>query len=272
MKYKDLFVYAKEHNVDNKLCSYLINNLLFIKEKSDNTKISKKDEFKFKRAIKRLKKEPVQYIIGNVNFYGFTYKVNKNTLIPRFETEELVENTIKYITEKFNNKKINILDIGTGTGCIGITLKRLLPNSNVTITDISRKALRVAKKNAKGLDINIVRGNMLQPIINKNTKYDIVISNPPYISYDEPVMDLVKNNEPNIALYSPNNGLFYYEEILKDVSKILNKEFIIAFEIGETQKEDIIKLINKYLKDVKIVTKKDLQEKDRMIFIFDFYI
>jgi release factor glutamine methyltransferase len=268
MQYKDLFIYAKEHNVDDRLCSYLINNLLFIKERSDNNEISKKNESKFKKAIKRLKYEPIQYIIGNVDFYGFTYKVNKNTLIPRFETEELVENIIKYINEKFN-KKVNILDIGTGTGCIGITLKHLIPSSNITITDISRKALKIAKQNSKGLDINIIRGNMIQPIINKNIKYDVVISNPPYIAYNEPIMKLVRDNEPNIALYSPNNGLFYYEEILKDVSRILNTEFIIAFEIGETQKEDIIKLINKYLNNVKIITKKDLQGKDRMIFIFN---
>jgi release factor glutamine methyltransferase len=262
MRYKDLYIYAKEHKVDEKLCSYLINHYLFIK---DNNKISKLKELKFKIAIKKLKKEPIQYIVGNVDFYGFTYKVNKNTLIPRFETEELIENTIKYIREKFSNDNIDILDIGTGSGCIGITLKHMLPNSNITITDISNKALRVAKHNAKGIDINIIKGNMLNPII--NNKYDVVISNPPYISYSEEVMEIVKNNEPKLALYANNNGLYYYEEILKRVNKILKKEFIIAFEIGETQKKEVIKLINKYLNNAKIISKKDMQGRDRMIFV-----
>lgn len=268
MKYKEIEIYCKEHNVDKKSCSYLINNSLNVPNiiKINNSTISKETEKKLKRAIERLKKEPIQYIIGNVNFYGYIYKVTKNTLIPRFETEQLVDETIKHIKTTFK-KPINVLDIGCGTGCIGITLKKELPHINVTLTDISKKALKIARENSKGLDIEILHGDMLKPI--KNRKYDVIISNPPYISHDEEIMEIVKSNEPKKALYAKNNGLYYYEEILKNVSNIINKEFIIAFEIGSTQKDKIIDIAKKNLKNIKIITKKDLSERDRMIFIFN---
>lgn len=216
-------------------------------------------------AIERYKNgEPIQYIIGDVNFYGNTIKVNKNVLIPRFETEELVEKTIKKIKNKFD-KKINILDLCTGSGCIAITLKKEL-NSNVTATDISSDALAVAKENIKlnNVDINLIHSDLFQNI---NDKFDCIISNPPYISYDETIDDIVKNNEPNIALYAPNNGLYYYEEILKNIKNYLNDKFIIAFEIGYKQGKSLIDIVNKYLKDVNILVEKDLQGRDRFLFI-----
>ena len=216
-------------------------------------------------AIERYKNgEPIQYIIGDVNFYGNTIKVNKNVLIPRFETEELVEKTIKKIKNKFD-KKINILDLCTGSGCIAITLKKEL-NSNITATDISSDSLAVAKENIKlnNVDINLIHSDLFQNI---NDKFDCIISNPPYISYDETIDDIVKNNEPNIALYAPNNGLYYYEEILKNIKNYLNDKFIIAFEIGYKQGKSLIDIVNKYLKDVNILVEKDLQGRDRFLFI-----
>ena len=220
---------------------------------------------KILKLVKKSRNYPVQYIVGNVDFYGYTYKVTKDTLIPRFETEELVENTIKFIKEKFNTL-VDILDIGTGTGCIGITLKQELKDTNVTISDISKKALKVAKYNKKNLDINIIHSNLLSNI---HDKYDVIISNPPYISYDEKIMDLVKNNEPHLALYADNNGLYCYEEILKTCKKNLKENFLIAFEIGETQKEAITHLAHKYLDNIEVICKKDMQERDRMLFIMN---
>lgn len=184
--------------------------------------------------MKKLKKLaaglPVQYIIGNVDFYGITLKVNEDVLIPRFETEELVSKVIQY-SSHFRNP--SIVDIGTGSGAIAITLKKKL-TSSVTATDISKKALNVAKENALGnnVSINFKEGNLLEPL---TEKYDIVVSNPPYIAYDEEIMDVVKNNEPHLALYAPNNGIYYYEEILKNIKKYLNDKYLIAFEIGESQ-------------------------------------
>ena len=218
-------------------------------------------------AIKRLEKgEPVQYIVGNVNFYGNKIEVNKNVLIPRFETEELVEKTIKYLTDNFS-KQLNIVDIGTGSGCIAIALKKKL-GCNIDAVDISNLAIDVAKKNAKlnNVDINFYQGDLLEPL---HKKYDCIISNPPYISREEKIMDIVKNNEPQIALYADKNGLYYYEEILKTAHKYLNEKSIIAFEIGYTQGNEISNIAKTYFPKAEIKLEKDLQQKDRFIFIFN---
>ncbi|MCI5702372.1 MAG: peptide chain release factor N(5)-glutamine methyltransferase [Erysipelotrichaceae bacterium] len=207
---------------------------------------------------------PVQYIIGNVDFYGITLKVNEDVLIPRFETEELVSKVIQY-SSHFRNP--SIVDIGTGSGAIAITLKKKL-TSSVTATDISKKALNVAKENALGnnVSINFKEGNLLEPL---TEKYDIVVSNPPYIAYDEEIMDVVKNNEPHLALYAPNNGIYYYEEILKNIKKYLNDKYLIAFEIGESQGKKIQELSKKYL-DNEAIIEKDLSGRDRFAFIKNF--
>lgn len=217
-------------------------------------------------AIKRLDNgEPVQYIVGNVNFYGNLIEVNKDVLIPRFETEELIEQTLKFFPNK--DIKLRIADLGTGSGCIAITLKKELPYSIVDAVDISKKALMVAQNNAKlnNTDINFYLGDMLEPL---KGKYDLIISNPPYLDYDEPIMDIVKNNEPSEALYADNNGLFYYENILKNITKYLNDKYLIAFEIGYRQGNALEKLCHKYLSKSHIELKKDLQGKDRFVFIF----
>lgn len=216
-------------------------------------------------AKERLKQgEPVQYIIGNVDFYGNIINVNKNVLIPRFETEELMSRTIDYIKFNYNNK-LDIADIGTGSGCIAITLKKEL-NCNVDAVDISSKAIELAKENAlaNNVDIDFYIGNLLEPL---NKKYDIIISNPPYISYDEEIMDIVKNNEPEIALYAPNDGTYYYKEILKNSRKYLKGEFSIIFEIGSKQGDKLISLAKKYYPEARIKIDQDLQGNDRYCFI-----
>lgn len=218
-------------------------------------------------AIKRLNNgEPLQYIVGDTEFYGLTFKVNKNVLIPRPETEELVEKTLQFMKQKFPNQSINILDIGTGSGCISITLKHQLPSATVSAIDISKEALSVAKENAKlnNVEVNFLESNIFSNITDK---YDLIISNPPYIREDEPIMDIVKNNEPHLALYAPNNGLYFYEEITKQASKYLNNKFIIAYEIGEQQGSDVVALAKKYFPKAKILLEKDLRNFDRFVFI-----
>ena len=217
-------------------------------------------------AIKRLELgEPVQYIVGDVDFYGNILKVDKRVLIPRPETEELVEKTLKIIKEKFD-KDIDILDLGTGSGCIPITLKKEVTKANVSAVDISLDALEVAKENANinNVNINFIHSDMFS---NVKGKYDIIISNPPYIRHDEKIMDIVKNNEPHIALYADNKGLYFYEEILKNCSKYLKEQFLIAFEIGEEQGKDIVDLANKYLSNIEITVEKDFRKLDRFVFI-----
>ena len=208
--------------------------------------------------------EPVQYIVGNVDFYGYNFDINKNVLIPRFETEQLVEKTINYINKIFD-KKIDIVDLGTGSGCIAITLKKEL-DCNVTAVDISDKALKVARGNANknNVLIDFLEGDMLKPL---NKKYDLIISNPPYISKDEKIMDIVKNNEPHIALYADKEGLYYYEEILKNANKYLKENYLIAFEIGQEQANKIKEMAKLYLYHPYIKIEKDLQGLDRFVFI-----
>lgn len=209
---------------------------------------------------------PVQYIVGNVDFYGYNFKVNENVLIPRFETEELVEKTIKYIN-KYLEKKVDILDLGTGSGCIAITLKKEL-DCNVDAVDISPKALEIAKLNAKNnnVDITFYEGDMLSPI---NKKYDVIISNPPYIAYNEEIMEIVKNNEPHTALYAEDNGLKYYKDIISNANKYLKEKSIIAFEIGEKQGKLILEYAKNYFKDSIITVEKDMQNRDRFVFIIN---
>ena len=147
---------------------------------------------------------PVQYIVGEVDFYGNIFKVNKNVLIPRFETEQLIEITMEYINDRFDGC-VDILDIGTGSGCIAITLKKNI-RCNVDAVDISSDALEVAEYNKKlnNVDINLFKSDMLS---NVSKKYDVIISNPPYIGREEDIQGIVEKNEPHIALYADNDGL-----------------------------------------------------------------
>lgn len=226
-------------------------------------------EIPMAEALKRLSAgEPVQYIVGDVDFYGNIIKVNKNVLIPRPETEELVEKTTECLKKYFPSEKLQILDLCTGSGCIAISLKKLFPNSTVTASDISPSALSVAAENIKlnKVTIELMESNLFEKI---RGKYNCIISNPPYIKPNEEIMDIVKNNEPHIALYAPNDGLYFYQEILKNASKFLFPKSIIAFEIGETQGLAIKKLSQKYFPQAKIILKQDLRHLDRFIFIIN---
>lgn len=218
-------------------------------------------------AIKELEMcKPIQYIIGNVEFYNSIINVNENVLIPRFETELLVDKLVKYIKNKFNNK-INILDMCTGSGCIAISLKKEI-DCNMDAVDISKDALEVAKENSKlnEVDINFIESNLFDKVDNK---YNVIVSNPPYIAYSEDVMEIVKNNEPNIALYAEDEGLYFYKEIIKNIKSYLKKDYIIAFEIGMSQANEIVEIVNNYLSNVEIVVEKDYNDRDRFIFIFN---
>lgn len=207
---------------------------------------------------------PIQYLIGYVNFYGNKIKVNKDVLIPRFETELLVEKSIKLIRSKFD-EKINVLDLCTGSGAIAVSLLKEI-DCVMTASDISVDALNLAKENANINDvkINFINSNLFENITGK---FDFIISNPPYISYNEEIMESVKKYEPNIALFADDNGLEFYEKILFNIKKYLNDKFIIAFEIGYRQADSIVDIVKKYFNDVKIIVDKDYSFKDRYIFI-----
>ena len=208
---------------------------------------------------------PVQYLIGNVSFYGYPIIVNEDVLIPRFETEYLVEKTIAYI-HKLNINKPTILDIGTGSGCIAITLAKELKDAKISALDISKKALAIDKKNIKlnKVLIKIKKVDILNTPIKEN--YDVIISNPPYIALNEKV-DPATKFEPQQALFANDNGLEYYKCIINNLKNIDFK--ICAFEIGMTQKEALCNYINNTLSNVKIDCQKDYNNKDRYLFIIN---
>ena len=270
MKVEDLLCLGNQilHKDQNKLllASVLDKNPLELNLHL-NDLVNEDQILKYKKCLESIKKgEPIQYALGKTNFYGFDFYVDKRVLIPRFETEELVYNTKIYIDKYFSND-VKILDLCSGSGCIGLTLEKLNNNFDLTLSDISKDAIDVININAKNLeaDVNIIESNLFQNI---SSKFDVIISNPPYVSESDEVSDIVLKNEPHLALYAKNDGLEFYERILKSCENYLNDRYLIAFEIGSSQKDKIISLINKYLKNVKIIAKKDMHERDRMIFIF----
>lgn len=232
----------------------------YLKETGNNQEID------YDKVLCELKAgKPIQYIIGNVNFYGNTIEVNESVLIPRFETELLVEKTITKIKKYFPNQKVSIIDLGTGSGCIAISLKKNL-DATVDALDISKDALELAKINAQknNTEINFINDDMTTY---QEKKYDIIISNPPYIRFDEPIMDIVKNNEPQVALYAKEDGLYYYRKILENITNITNDKFLICFEIGLNQSTTIVDIAKKHLDNVFIAVEKDYSDKERFIFI-----
>ena len=219
-----------------------------------------------KKEIKALEENiPLQYVLGHINFYGNDFYIDERVLIPRFETEELVENTIKYINKYFP-EPVDIIDLGTGSGVIGLTLEKKVSTKSVDLIDISKEALEVTHINCEKLSskANIIESDMFSSV---EKKYDVIISNPPYIKTEEEIETIVKENEPHIALYAGPNGLDCYQKILENIKDHMKERCLIAFEIGYTQKEDLKQLISKYLPTSKVEVKKDLSGKDRMIFI-----
>ena len=210
---------------------------------------------------------PIAYLIGDVSFYGYPFKVNENVLIPRFETETLIEKTIKLI-KILNLENSNLIDLGTGSGVIAITLKKEIPSLNITAIDKSKEALKVAIENSKLNKVNVDFQN--QDIFNYELpeNISIVISNPPYIEEDSNYNQNVLY-EPKEAIFVSNiNPLIYYEQILKIAKKQITKKHLIAFEIDEDHKEDMHKLCKKYFPSDNIVIEKDLAGKNRYAFIY----
>ena len=213
----------------------------------------------FKIARKRSKGIPLCQIVGNAEFYGLEFVVNKNVLIPRFETELLVETVIK------NVEKGRGLDIGTGSGVIAITLNKL-KNLKMTAVDISSRALQVAKKNAKkhNADVCFLKSDLFSAV--KNEKFDFIISNPPYIkSKDiETLQTEVKDHEPRLALDGGEDGYDFYRRIIVEAPNYLKDGGRIFFEIGIDQADEIKKLLEKDFEN--IVVQKDYSKIDRIIY------
>ena len=214
-----------------------------------------------KRAVEKI---PVQYILGYEGFYGRNFKVNKNVLIPRPETELLVEQCIKIAVEK-NSK--TILDIGTGSGAIAITLAKELPNTKVLACDISEEALEVAKENGKLLEANNIKfekSDVFSAV--KFKEFDMIVSNPPYIPKEEyeTLQVEVKMHEPSLALTDNKDGLYFYKKISREAVDYLKQEGVLAFEVGYNQGEEVRELMEKVgFKNVLVL--KDYQNLDRIV-------
>ena len=225
------------------------------------------DEEELKEIIVELKTgKPYQQILGHTEFYGKKFFVDENVLIPRPETEELVELAINKIRDsRFEIRDFKILDVGTGSGIIPITLKKHFKNAEISAMDISEKALEIAKKNADFHQANIqfIQQDYLNTKLEEN--YDIIISNPPYIGIEEniEIEDSVKGFEPNIALFSPtSDALIFYKKIAKDGEKHLNENGMIFLEINQKLGKETLELFSNYSESRLI---KDLSGNDRFV-------
>ncbi|MBR0138216.1 MAG: peptide chain release factor N(5)-glutamine methyltransferase [Erysipelotrichaceae bacterium] len=244
------------------------NDLYLNYEKEIDPEIHRQFEKGFKRLLNN---EPLQYILGFQWFYGYKFKVSPDVLIPRYETEELVSNVLADSDYFFKDlDKIDIADVGTGAGCIGVTLKLEEPKYRMTATDISKEALDLAKENADdlGAEVEFMQGDMLQPLIDKGIKLDILVSNPPYIPVNQEVQTSVREYEPHVALFGGDDGLYFYRKIFENANKVLKERSFMAFEIGFDEKEALEKEVSKYFPNDRYEILKDINGKDRMLFVY----
>ena len=229
-----------------------------------------KDENQFVSAMNRYQNgEMIEYIFNKAYFLSKLFYVDKNVLIPRQETEQLVLNTARLIKNTFHNDNLKILDVCTGSGCIGISLAHIFNNSEVVLSDISTDALTVANKNIRDHKLtNVVtkQGDMLTPFIDHVGRYNVIICNPPYIENEATIDEKTWKQEPHLALLA-KPGTLFYERVLQDYLKIVSDEFIIAFEIGEDQEEALTNLVNKYCQGCSFYFEKDLYNKTRFLYI-----
>lgn len=218
--------------------------------------------------LKQLENEiPIQYILGTTNFYGLDFEVNENVLIPRQETEELVEWILLSQKPKAQSQKLKILDIGTGSGCIAITLAKNIPNAQVFAIDVSEKALAVAKKNAESNNANVtfIQKNILETD-DLEQQFDIIVSNPPYVRNleKEEIRKNVLDNEPHLALFvEDNDALIFYRKISGLAKKNLSTNGQLYFEINQYLGKEMIHLLeNESFQNIEL--RKDIYGNDRM--------
>ncbi len=263
---------------------YIISEFLHQKKRIDlalepNFSINENDLEKWNSILNELKQEkPIQYILGETEFYGLRFLVNENTLIPRQETEELVELIIQSQKSKVKSQKIKILDIGTGSGCIAISLAKNLPNTKVYALDVSEKALETAKQNAKinEVEINFINKSILEvedlgQLTTHNsqltTKFDIIVSNPPYVRNleKEEIKKNVLDYEPHLALFvEDTDALLFYRKIAQLAKINLSENGKLYFEINQYLGKETVELLESFdFKNIQLI--KDVYGNDRMI-------
>lgn len=208
--------------------------------------------------------EPLQYILGECEFMSLDFNVESGVLIPRSDTEILVETVLDRIKD---SDKTEIIDICTGSGCIGISIAYYNKNAHVDLVDISDAAINIAKQNIIKNNVSDRVKTTKMDILNEcpKGKYDVVISNPPYIETEviETLQTEVKSHEPHLALDGGNDGLVFYRRIIELAPKLLNTGGILAFEIGYEQGEAVSKLMEKYFENIQVI--KDLNKNNRVV-------
>lgn len=257
---------GKEESLARFLLMYMLdeNSQQFINNISEQ--ISKeKEELYFSLIDKHIEENmPLSHLAGFEYFYDRKFKVTKDVLSPRMETEELIYKVIEYI-KSINKNNIKILDLCTGSGIIGITLRKELESKSLKVvaSDISEEALKVAKENAimNEAEVKFIQSDIFENI---NEKFDIIVSNPPYIAYSDKITmeDNVLNYDPHLALFAEEDGMYFYREIVENSKEYLNKDGMIFFEIGYDQREKILKLANE--NEFKAEVYKDINGRDRM--------
>ena len=218
-----------------------------------------------------LKGEPLGHVLGYEWFYGYQFEVNEHVLIPRPETEELVANILAGYDEFFaDSESVCAVDVGTGSGAIAIAVKKEEPAILMMGTDISQDAIQVAQENAKKNQVSIpfIAGDMLQPLIERNLKVDILISNPPYIPSEEAMESSVVDYEPHVALFGGEDGLKFYRIIFESCKQVLKERSMMAFEMGWNQGEAMSALVEAYFPEARYEILKDMSGKDRMLFVY----
>lgn len=259
----------EEINVRILLCA--INNLQsmsdFYLKKDENIQ----DLPRFNEYFERfLKGEPIQYIIGNTQFFGSNFKVDRRVLIPRQESEEVALYALRRIMSIFPNENIDLADVCCGSGCIGISLAKHLKLKNLYLSDLSQEACDVAVENLAFNNVNgyVLHGDGLKPFLKRNISIDVIVANPPYILNKDEVDVSVLNYEPHSALFVDEN-LTIYRSIINDAITIMKDKMLIIFEIGYDLKEKLIKLLheNEYDIDITYTFRKDINGKDRIFSI-----
>ena len=257
---------GKEESLARFLLMYMLdeNSQQFTNNISEQ--ISKeKEELYFSLIDKHIEENmPLSHLAGFEYFYDRKFKVTKDVLSPRMETEELIYKVIEYI-KSINKNNIKILDLCTGSGIIGITLRKELESKSLKVvaSDISEEALKVAKENAimNEAEVKFIQSDIFENI---NEKFDIIVSNPPYIAYSDKITmeDNVLNYDPHLALFAEEDGMYFYREIVENAKEYLEEDGLVFFEIGYDQREKILKLANE--NEFKAEVYKDINGRDRM--------